>query len=291
MKVLREILNWIIFGNFFIAFVAVTLLQANFIFYKIPLDIPLMRIVFLATFCTYNYSCLNFSWKGIRSNGSPRQDFMAKNYLVLKIIVLIAACMMLACFLELSPTIQLAILFQGLIAFLYYFPFLRYKGNYFSLRKIPGLKIWVISFLWAFSCSSLPWIEWQHFGHKAYLGWKWVSIAFANILSLLWLTATLFDIRDIDQDKKNGVFTLPVLLGIRNIKILSFFVLILTFLLNINYIGFYIPWFWAITLTEGAIIPLIILSSPKRSDYFYMLGVDSILIMPYFILLIFRLIS
>lgn len=90
------------------------------------------------------------------------------------------------------------------IALLYPLPWImKNKGG--GLRSVPGLKLFIISFVWAFTTGFLPAI-WN--GHS---GWWWLLERF------LWTIALTipFDVRDVKLDGKS-IKTLPHVIGPRN---------------------------------------------------------------------------
>ena len=90
------------------------------------------------------------------------------------------------------------------VALLYPLPWImRNKGG--GLRSVPGLKLFVIAFVWAFTTGFLPAI-WN--GHN---GWWWLLERF------LWTMALTipFDVRDVKLDAQS-IKTLPHVIGPRN---------------------------------------------------------------------------
>lgn len=90
------------------------------------------------------------------------------------------------------------------VALLYPLPWImKNKGG--GLRSVPGLKLFVIAFVWAFTTGFLPAI-WN--GHN---GWWWLLERF------LWTMALTipFDVRDVKLDAQS-IKTLPHIIGPRN---------------------------------------------------------------------------
>ncbi len=90
------------------------------------------------------------------------------------------------------------------VAMLYPLPWImKNKGG--GLRSVPGLKLFIISFVWAFSTGFLPAI-WN--GHN---GWHWLLERFFWTMAL----TIPFDVRDIKLDAES-IKTLPHVIGPRN---------------------------------------------------------------------------
>ena len=90
------------------------------------------------------------------------------------------------------------------VAMLYPIPWImKNKGG--GLRSVPGLKLFIISFVWAFTTGFLPAI-WN--GHN---GWYWLLERFFWTMAL----TIPFDVRDIKLDAES-IKTLPHVIGPKN---------------------------------------------------------------------------
>ncbi len=96
----------------------------------------------------------------------------------------------------------------GLLAFAYYLPLLPFK-NKKRIRDIGWLKISVLAIVWTTATAILPLLYWN----KPLAGYPLdVLIRFVFIFIL----CVVFDIRDINDDIKNNIHTLPNKVGVRN---------------------------------------------------------------------------
>ncbi len=278
-------LDFIVFGNIWIALGALSQLLLTSYLFHIPFNPYISSIVFVATFCVYGFSVLNFSWKGIRSDGSNRQNFIAKYYKVLKIWVGIGCFAVLILSTHLHTLTQGILLLEGLIAYFYSRPIFIWRGRGYSLRSIPTLKIWIISLLWTISCVGLPLLE-----NNYWVGYsKWgVAIHSITVFFFLFSNCLLFDIRDYSSDLKRNMISIPGLIGISLSKILVFLLLVSIPLLNLRQFGINSLPFKLYFLTMVAFSPLILLTQPKKSDYFFMILIDGLLIFPYLIIVLFK---
>jgi 4-hydroxybenzoate polyprenyltransferase len=111
------------------------------------------------------------------------------------------------------------------VALLYPLPWImRNRGG--GLRSVPGLKLFVISFVWAFTTGFLPAI-WN--GQN---GWWWFLERF------LWTMALTipFDVRDVKMDAQS-IKTLPHVIGPRNSIYLAHACIWLSFALMVLVFG------------------------------------------------------
>jgi hypothetical protein len=281
----KSFLDFIVFGNIWIALGALSQLLLTSYLFHIPFNPYISSIVFIATFCVYGFSVLNFRWKGIRSDGSLRQNFIAKYYKVLKIWVGIGCFVVLILSTHLHTLTQGILLLEGLIAYFYSRPIFIWRGRGYSLRSIPTLKIWIISLLWTISCVGLPLIE--SIDRVSFKRWE-VFTQGMTVFCLLFSNCLLFDIRDYSSDLKRNMISIPGLIGISLSKILVFLLMVGITLLNLREFGINSLPFKLYFLTMIAFSPFLLLTQPKKSDYFFMILIDGLLIFPYLIIVLFK---
>lgn len=118
----------------------------------------------------------------------------------------------------LSQSIVLAI---GIVVVLYNFGF----------RNIYGLKIFIIAFSWSMLCIGLPlasqyWL-WMATSHK-------ILIYFLQKFLFMIAITIPFDICDMEEDKQNGLHTLPLILGDKATHYLTYALLIICSILAIE---------------------------------------------------------
>ena len=154
------------------------------------------------------------------------------------------------------------------------------KNKTFSVRSIPFLKLFLISFVWAYVTVLLPLLY-----NGAVLSIDVLNIFFQRILFIIAISIP-FDIRDIEIDK---IKTLPNTIGVMWAKIFSFGCLFLVEILLIIGLIFsliqmhdFIALFLSILLS--AII--ILLTHKKNSYFFYGIFVEGLsIIMCLFVLI------
>lgn len=123
--------------------------------------------------------------------------------------------------------IKLIFLFGGL-TFLYAFPSLKkiyYKTPELTLRLVPGLKIFVIAFVWAGVTVFLPATQ-----HKISIGVAEILLAIQHFFIVVALMVP-FEIRDLKYDDI-ALKTLPQLFGVKKTKRLGVFVCVIVFTLE-----------------------------------------------------------
>lgn len=81
---------------------------------------------------------------------------------------------------------------------------------YRRLKKFPLLKTFIVALVWVWAGAALS------IANDEWFGWNWFSVGASLPLFLLIAAGCILcDFKDIDADVRNGVKSLPVLLGIR----------------------------------------------------------------------------
>lgn len=155
----------------------------------------------------------------------------------------------------------------GVISLLYFLPFS-------NLRSIPFLKSFIIGLVWTLICVIAP-LELTGISNE--------KINF-SIGQLLFISAlcVLFNIRDVEQDIRSKTYTIPVLYGVKVAKI--FALLLLVGFLVADYFA-HSDWrFMMVSIvTFVAACGLTFASSPQRHNFYYLLGVDGLILFQSFL--------
>jgi len=204
--------------------------------------------------------------------------------LIISITLVAALCIIPLSIWYLSIQSQLLMGFVGIIALAYNFPFLKLNDKKIGLRNLPGIKLFLIAFVWATSCVLLPIVELES-------TFKDISVSLGETLLLvgkrfLFICAITipFDIRDLFQDKLYELKTIPVMLGEKKawifcqalLALCLILLLLFTKTVNLDVIGLACTIF----LTGW----LIFKSNLKRNEYYYFLFLDGTMILQFLIL-------
>ena len=153
-----------------------------------------------------------------------------------------------------SLDLVLVYAFGGFFALLYPLPFvLKNQGG--GLRSVPGLKLFLIAGLWAYTTAFIPaWI--------ADAPWVWPTVE-----RFLWTAALTipFDARDVSLDAKR-IRTIPHLIGPRNSMFLANALLWLSFGVYVIYFGLPLV---ATFVVFGFFALIILLARPEFGDLYY----------------------
>jgi 4-hydroxybenzoate polyprenyltransferase len=100
------------------------------------------------------------------------------------------------------------------------------KNDRFGFRKIPFLKIFLISFVWSTSTVILPVIQ----SPKNFDSFH-TMLMFAERFFFILAIAIAFDIRDMEADRRAGLKTIPLQLNENKARTLSYLFLLVFFLI------------------------------------------------------------
>lgn len=157
----------------------------------------------------------------------------------------------------------------GIVSVLYFLPGVR-------LRKIPAVKAFMVAFVWAAVSLYTP-IQINGEGQLN----KVLLIMFSERLLFLLSLCIVFNIRDIEHDKISAVRTIPSLYGIAVGKTVAIVCLILSGSLSVilHQQGIYsISNALAIVISAIISTALILSCSKKSSEYFYLFGIDGMML-------------
>ena len=155
------------------------------------------------------------------------------------------------------------------LALVYSWPLVRWQGQRRALREVPLLKGFLIAGVWSTITVGLPTLV-LHRPLAEALG------LLAQRFGLVLALTIVFDIRDLSRDQAAGTRTFPVVLGVAGAKIVA-----LASLAAAMTLGFErgVPPL-GLGLTALAAAAVILLADERRSDYFFALLADGVLLVP-----------
>lgn len=214
------LIRLVVYSNLWIAMGAASLFFAGF--HVLGGERPEWRtLIFLmsSTLITYNMHWLLAGRAFHRSRQEEKHQWYAQHYWFGWCVFGLALVGELWGVLGLGWREWLFFAHLGAIAVLYNLPEHRTPGWLVSIRSIPFLKIFLIAYLWTALGAGYPALllnvlTWQS------VGWFWGLFAYILAITLP------FDVRDLLEDKKKGVRTLPSILGLKGTKGLAYALLL-----------------------------------------------------------------
>ncbi len=262
--ILMKIINFLLYGNFFIALCAYsqTVQTCRFLGDDNISQSVLPIFVAAATFFLYNiHKPITFF---LKKQLLDNQRFLkTKSFSTpLSILTILAGLFCLYFFFNIKTATQLSLLVAAFFSLAYVLPVFRGK----RLRDLPFVKIFTIAFVWAFVTVILPVQEYGNILDS------YVKLMFLERVLFVFSLTIPFDIRDIDVDIQTNVKTIPLSIGVQKAKYLGILALIgcvfIVFVLNMQ--GVY-SFKNTIALLLTYIISILVVGFTRksRSDYYY----------------------
>lgn len=289
-KLLYRALDFLLFSNLFMALCAIAQAMVTFMLIGSDPVYPVLAILFLSTLFIYNFSILLSRPKYPERAPLKRVRWFFANYQLMVIITIVAAMLLLPLFFMVSVKSRLLLILLSILSLGYGMPLFSTGNQKFGLRNIPGLKLLLIGITWTLSVVLLPIIEAGQFQQNVNSK-KNVLLLLAKRFLFITAIAIPFDIRDLFQDRKLGLKTLPVVFGEKNAYLICQLLLagylVLLFLFRDH--GFDAN-FFALTLTILLAAWMIFHSKFEKNEYYYFFYVDGVLILQYVLMVFFRII-
>lgn len=218
---MSSIIHNLVYSNFLISIGAASLLGSGYLILNKEINYYAIGFTFCSTLLMYNLQRIHkLKYQSLYSD-NHRHKWIIKNKNNIQLIIVICALIlaMLIPFFHWKELIGLA--FLGLISFFY-----SYRTQYGNLRSLPGMKIFWIALVWAFTVSV--------FTVGAYVSQRDIYL-YAYSFSFILAITIPFDIRDMEYDDKKFK-TIPQLIGEFPARIFSFMLILISYciLLKLN---------------------------------------------------------
>lgn len=280
LSIAKACIDFFVYTNLFLGVCVSSLVFETFVLLEIKeFDFYYVAFLFCATVFLY---CFHSIFKIINSEKSsllPRHEWIIKNKLIFSFIFISTGIGALTSAFHFDTEFLLYIIPIILFSLAYTIPFIPRDGDYIPIREIPGVKIFLISIILSITTVLLP--VYLYGGIRSVSYFTLATVFLRRFLFIFAITIP-FDIRDMVIDKRKGTLTIPVLLGEKRSKTIAILALILFTLLslvhyyfmkiaNLNLLG-------ALVLSATFSALLVSLSDSKKSDYFYALWVEGLML-------------
>ena len=147
----------------------------------------------------------------------------------------------------------------------------------------------MIALVWSLSCVLLPVFEASYHQQRNLSNREIFLLVLTRFVFVAAMTVP-YDIRDISDDKKGGLKTLPVILGEKKAYLFCQAMFCLYFAVMLFRKPHIMPVdFWAFVSMFAMTWWLIFLSRKKKDEYFYFFYLDGVFILQYILLFSFQL--
>ena len=202
MNIAGHFLKFFVYSNLFIAFCAVSLCAESQVLIRGWFSVtPVTMQSFFATM--FVYSMHRFTRLKNDESDIPRKYYPL---LLASVIISLAANLI---FLFINPLrVNMVLLVLGILSLFYSFGIPGFSMAFLPLRKIPFMKIFLVSFTWATATVALPFLELHHsLRDPAFI------LIFTRRMLFVFSITVPFDIRDMRFDHESGVRTIPLRFG------------------------------------------------------------------------------
>jgi 4-hydroxybenzoate polyprenyltransferase len=232
--------RYLVYANFWVAFGALSMYVCSTLLLGVALDVRVGMVVFFGTVAVYNFHRVFRLDKLYNGPRSIRQQWIVDHARHLWVIIALAVALLGYLAFDLF---SMALLLSGspalLVALLYVMPVIKMKKGSFRLRDLPFLKLFLVSFSWAYVTLVFPLVV--NLGDFSFLSETSFWLHFSQRLLFIFAITIPFDFRDLEIDIKNGVKTFANQMGIaqaRKISLLSLALFALLCMLSFQ-IGYY----------------------------------------------------
>lgn len=286
-KYVRQALDFLLFSNIFIALCAVAQGMVTYQLLNIKPEKHVLGLLFCSTLALYNFSILLS--KPAKPENSPfrRLRWIFSHYRLTITLTIIAVLSILPLSFFLTTSSKILLISLAIISVAYNLPLFSIHDKRFGLRNIPGVKLFLISMVWALSCVLLPILELENNFVAATSVNDTILLISKRFLFIAAITVP-FDIRDLFQDRTNELQTIPVLLGEKRSLLVCQGLLAAYLVLLFLFQDSFDSNFFALTLTIILSGWLIFRSKWEKNEYYYFLYLDGTMILQFLILLLFN---
>ena len=206
MQFIVKILDFLVASNVYVSLgvVSLTLLSLDIRQIEHP---NLLLFVFFTTLFVYNFIRL-VNVHSVISSESLRHQTIYRFRIFFWFVCIISALLGFYFFVTISEYIFFPIVGLGFVSIFYGLPIYKNESQLFRLRDLPGIKIFLIAFVWAFVTEGLPALL---NGEPLYY-----LALFERFLFIFAITIP-FDIRDVNYDASH-LATIPQYFGINTAK-------------------------------------------------------------------------
>lgn len=288
-KYIRQSLDLLLFSNIYIALCAVAQGLVTYHLLDVKPDKYVLALLFTSTLALYNFSILLSKPKKPEKSAFRRVRWIFSHYRLTITLTIISILSIIPLSFFLSSSSLILLVGLALISVSYSLPFFSFQDKRYSLRNIPGVKLFLIAAIWSLSCVLLPILEMESNNETAITLNDTMILIVKRFLFIAAITVP-FDIRDLFQDKSNDLRTIPVILGERKALIIcqgllaAYLILLFMFTDKLN------SDYFALTLCTIITGWLIFKSKWEKNEYYYFLYLDGTMILQFFILFIFSII-
>ncbi|MGP8214136.1 MAG: UbiA family prenyltransferase [Bacteroidia bacterium] len=287
MKIFLSAFRLLVFSNIYVSLCALTFTaKTSLLLYGNNGDWKVNILVFFATLFLYSFHRLYKRSKMLPEERAEARHTWADEHKVIYYSITFISFISAAVLMFSMPLrVWILLIPGGVLGLGYTLPIIPLKSGWKRLRDLSWLKAFWISLAYAWLTTFMPVVY-----HSGFRDIVKPDVLFVFIRSLIFVFVLVipFDIRDLQHDYKNGIKSLPVLLGVSSaIRIARLLLLVFMILVLIQFQYYHLHINAASALCVSALEAFIIvpLSKPGRPDLFYPLAIETSMIFHWVVIL------
>lgn len=237
---------------------------------------PYIVVVFFAAWSDYNLHRFVSTYRHPEALNTEKHHWVAKHRSLFNAVTAFSVIGLFISLLWL-PAIMVALLLPaGLITLLYSIPSVNVGTISLQIRKIPLSKIFIVTFVWAYVTVIPP-----AFHVSQTVGWTTISAIFIERFLFVFALTIPFDIRDLESDAKDGLTTIPQVLGEPKSIWLSAILLVVFMIICMLHYGISGAYHLAFGFVLSGGVTLVLIASPRAKSlpYYHYGMLDSMLLL------------
>lgn len=269
MSILKQLLSFVLFSNFYIGIAAAALTAITVHTLNLSNSLHTIFFNFIATVVIYSFHAV-YSIQ-LSKDFTVRRRWLSDNLPTLNFFWISGSLILFASLFILQfPTIILLVCLAGFSFF--YTIKIRIGTRLIGLKQFKYFKVPLIAMVWSVSTVWVPVFEADI--AEGMILTKEVLVLFFERFFLILALCIPFDLRDFKEDKSQNLLTLPVFFGIKASKLIALSALCIFGLFSVSS-GKFFP--TSVVFISSVIF--ILLSGRDRNEYFYSLAGDGLMIM------------
>jgi len=226
-----KVLSFIIYSNLLLALAAVSLTLASQILLGIkPHANAYLSVIFFSTLLDYNFHRLRAISKNPEASGIGKLQWTFENVRLLKVLITAFLGGFIISLFYAGFEIMYLLTPLAILSLLYSFSYTGKHKKSFRLLKIPGMKTFLIAFIWTTATVFVPVLQ-----SNNSIDIPHILLLYAERFTFIFAVAIPFDIRDMHDDAL--LKTLPVTFGESNaLKISNISLLLSLSIVTFHYV-------------------------------------------------------
>jgi 4-hydroxybenzoate polyprenyltransferase len=253
----------------------------TFLMNGVPIHLsPFSVFIFFSTYLLYNFHRISFkiNYSGIHNIIKSFIEVGLSSFE--KITLIISVIAMLISFVFMKFSVLLVLFPLGLLSLSYSVPLIRLPRKRVRLLELYAIKTPALGLVWGITTTLIPLVEQNISLHSPFV--------YMQILSrslFVFALCVPFDIRDMENDRRNNVKTIPVLIGKTTTKLIGIFTVIIE-LITHHFMQLPVHMIYALDLSSVVALFLLIIQSDKKGPYFYKFYIDGTMLVRFVFLFI-----